>query len=53
MKRRVILLGKGTLVIRIANWFLEHPHYELRTVVPVIPEPTWTDSDSCWVTLSS
>jgi methionyl-tRNA formyltransferase len=48
MKRSVILLGKGTLAIRIANWFLNHPRYELRTVLPVIPEPTWTDSLSRW-----
>jgi len=48
MKRSVILLGKGTLAIRIATWFLNHPRYELRMVVPVIPEPTWTDSISRW-----
>jgi methionyl-tRNA formyltransferase len=48
MKRSVVLLGKGTLAIRIANWFLNHSRYELRTVVPVIPEPTWTDSLSRW-----
>jgi methionyl-tRNA formyltransferase len=48
MKRSVILLGKGTLAIRIANWFLNHPSYKLRFVVPVIPEPTWTDSLSRW-----
>jgi hypothetical protein len=48
VKRSVVLLGKGTLAIRIANWFLNHPRYEVRTVVPVIPEPTWTDSLSRW-----
>ena len=48
MKRSVVLLGKGTLAIRIANWFLNHSSYDLRTVVPVIPEPAWTDSLCRW-----
>ena len=48
MKQSVVLLGKGTLAIRIANWFLNHPDYELRMVVPVIPEPAWTESLSRW-----
>ena len=48
MKQNVILLGKGTLAIRIADWFLKHPDYDLRMVVPVIPEPAWTDSLSSW-----
>jgi methionyl-tRNA formyltransferase len=48
MKQGVVLLGKGTLAIRIADWFLSHPRYELRTIVPVIPEPAWTDSLSDW-----
>jgi len=48
LKQNVVLLGKGTLAIRIANWFLNHSDYQLRTVVPVIPEPTWTDSLCRW-----
>ena len=48
MKRSVVLLGKGALGIRIAEWFLTQPDYDLRLVVPVIPEPTWTDSLSGW-----
>ncbi len=48
MKQSVVLLGKGTLAIRIANWFLNHSDYELRMVVPVIPEPVWTESLSRW-----
>ena len=48
MKQTVVLLGKGTLAIRIADWFLQHPDYDLQLVVPVIPEPTWTDSLSAW-----
>ena len=50
MKRNVVLLGKGTLAIRIANWFLNHSDYQLRMVVPVdppsalMPAVTWADS---------
>ena len=48
MKRNVVLLGKGTLAIRIANWFLNHSDYQLRMVVPVVPEPAWTESLCRW-----
>ena len=51
MKQNVILLGKGTLAIRIADWFLKQPDYDLRMVVPVIPEPAWTDSLSSWANI--
>jgi methionyl-tRNA formyltransferase len=50
MSQTVVLLGKGTLAIRIADWFLKHPDYEIRCVVPVIPEPVWTDSLASWAT---
>jgi hypothetical protein len=43
MPRSVVLLGKGTLLIRIAEWFQANPDYEIVHVVPVVPEPTWTD----------
>jgi len=48
MKRSVVLLGKGTLGTRIADWFLNQRGYALKLVVPVIPEPTWTDSLCAW-----
>jgi methionyl-tRNA formyltransferase len=47
-QRSVVVLGKGTLAIRVAGWFAESPDYDLRAVVPVIPEPTWTDSLEQW-----
>jgi methionyl-tRNA formyltransferase len=47
-KVSTILLGKGLLAIRIAEWFLTSQQYELTCVVPVIPEPTWTDSLGNW-----
>ncbi|KQC13111.1 MAG: hypothetical protein APR63_09435 [Desulfuromonas sp. SDB] len=46
--KNVILLGKGSLAIKIANWFRENPEYKLNWVVPVIPEPEWTDSLVKW-----
>jgi len=48
MKQNVVLLGKGALAIRIAEWFLNHPDYRLALIVPVIPEPAWTESLSAW-----
>lgn len=47
-KVSTILLGKGPLAIRIAQWFLTSQQYELSCVIPVIPEPTWTDSLVNW-----
>src|SRR6185437_1918922 len=47
-KKNVVLLGKGDLSIRIADWFLHSENYHLQTVVPVMPEPTWTASLANW-----
>src|SRR5712691_10316019 len=44
----VIVLGKGILGIQVAEWFLRSPNYQLQQVVPVIPEPQWTDSLVAW-----
>ena len=46
--RKTVLLGKGDLAIRVAEWFLESPLYDLAYVVPVIPEPAWTASLADW-----
>jgi len=48
VRKRVIVLGKGTLAIRIADWFLESPDYKLTQIVPVMPEPSWTESFVAW-----
>lgn len=48
MKQRVIVLGKGTLAIRIAQWFDNSSDWDLIAVVPVMPEPQWTDSFVAW-----
>jgi methionyl-tRNA formyltransferase len=48
MNKQVVVLGKGTLAIRVADWFLQHPGYDLVEIVPVVPEPTCTDSFIQW-----
>ncbi len=50
MKKSVIVLGKGSLAIRVAQWFSENDAFDLRGVVPVKPEPQWTDSLVDWST---
>ena len=44
----MVLLGKGSLAVRIAEWFRAAHGYELVRVVPVVPEPAWTDSLIGW-----
>lgn len=51
MKKQVVVLGKGTLAIQIADWFLRSPDYELKAIVPVVPEPAWTASFIQWAQL--
>lgn len=46
--RSVVLLGKGTLAIRIGEWFRDDEGWCLTGVVPVVPEPVWTDSLGGW-----
>lgn len=46
--KRVVLLGKGELGIRVAEWFLGTDGYDLSAVVPVVPEPTWSASLIHW-----
>jgi len=47
-KKKVVVLGKTDFAMRIADWFLSSPDYELICAVPVIPEPTWTESFMGW-----
>lgn len=46
--KRVIVLGKGKLAIKVADWFMNNPDYELVCIIPVVPEPNWTDSFIKW-----
>lgn len=48
MGKSVVVLGKGSLAIRIAGWFRQDPGHELLAVVPVAPEPDWTESFAGW-----
>jgi methionyl-tRNA formyltransferase len=48
MSKKVIVLGKGSLAIRIAEWFCESVEYDLVQIVPVVPEPIWTASFVEW-----
>jgi methionyl-tRNA formyltransferase len=47
-ERTAVVLGKGWLGVRVAEWFRAEPGWSLRCVVPVVPEPTWTDSLGDW-----
>jgi methionyl-tRNA formyltransferase len=51
--KNVVVMGKGTLAIKVANWFLHSPAYTLTSIVPVIPEPTWTESFAAWADANS
>lgn len=46
--KKVIVLGKGSLAIKVAEYFLNSPDYNLIFVVPSMPEPTWQPSISNW-----
>lgn len=50
MSKQVILLGKGTLAVKVATWLMASPEHELACVVPVMPEPAWTGSLTAWAT---
>ena len=47
-RKSVVILGKGEQAIRIAQWFHCSDAYELACVVPVVPEPQWTESLIGW-----
>jgi len=43
-----VVLGKGSLAINIAQFFNDSTDFILLGIVPVLPEPKWTDSFSGW-----
>ena len=53
MAKTVVVLGKGDLAIKVANWFLDSPDHELKAVVPVMPEPGWSASFKAWADAKS
>ncbi|HEV2729420.1 MAG TPA: formyltransferase family protein [Terriglobales bacterium] len=46
--RTVVVMGKGDLAISVAGWFLHSQDYKLFAIVPVVPEPVWTNSFANW-----
>jgi len=42
MKKKVVLLGKGLLAGRIADWLYDNEQYQLLCVVPNNPPSSWT-----------
>jgi methionyl-tRNA formyltransferase len=48
MLRDVVIMGKGELAVKIARWFDASYKWNLTDIVPVMPEPTWTDSLTKW-----
>ena len=46
--KTVVVLGKGELAIRVAEWFHQSDRYRLTAVVPVMPEPAWAPSFASW-----
>jgi methionyl-tRNA formyltransferase len=46
--RSVVVLGKGSLAIKIAQHFHFSKEFNLLGIIPVVPEPKWTNSFSNW-----
>jgi len=46
--KKVIILGKGELGIKICKWFYKNQKYKIYAIIPVIPEPKWTNSILKW-----
>ena len=47
-RKTVIVMGKGTLAVKIADWFRASDEYRLLCVVPNMPESSWTASLKDW-----
>ncbi len=48
VERSAVVLGKGPLAARVGEWFLAAEGWRLDAVVPVVPEPSWTESLADW-----
>ncbi len=46
--KEVVVMGKGTLAIRVAECVQQSSNYSVSAIVPVMPEPAWTDSFASW-----
>ena len=38
------MMGKGELGIKVCNWLIKEKEFDLKCIVPVIPEPDWSKS---------
>ena len=47
-RKTVIVMGKGTLAVKIADWFRASDEYRILCVVPNMPESSWTASLKDW-----
>jgi methionyl-tRNA formyltransferase len=46
--KTVVVLGKGSLAIKIADYFNSAEEFNLLGIIPVLPEPEWSDSFISW-----
>lgn len=46
--KEVVIMGKGSLAIKAADWFVNSKNYNINCIVPVMPEPVWTESLMGW-----
>ena len=37
-------MGKGELGIKVCNWLIKEKEFDLKCIVPVLPEPDWSES---------
>jgi methionyl-tRNA formyltransferase len=47
-RKKVVVLGKGDLSVKVADWFRASPVYDIICVVPNVPPSTWTASLDEW-----
>lgn len=43
-QKKVVVFGKGDLAIKICEWIIKSDDYSLEMIVPVVPEPQWSQS---------
>jgi len=43
-EKSVVVLGKGPLAIKVCKWILDMKGFNLKLIVPVVPEPEWAES---------
>ncbi len=46
--KEVVVMGKGALAIRVSECVQRSSDYSVSLIVPVMPEPIWTESFASW-----